>query len=39
MLVNLFNEFEDYEKSSKVWNHYIKVKEEKNWTNSTLEIA
>jgi len=39
MLVNLFNEFEDYEKSSKVWNHYIKVKEEKNWTNSSLEIA
>ncbi len=39
MLVNLFNEFEDYEKSSKVWNHYIKVKEQKNWTNSSLEIA
>jgi hypothetical protein len=37
MLLNVFNEYEDYEKSSKVWKHYTEVKQQKNWVNECIE--
>lgn len=34
----MFNSVDEYENSSKVWKHYQKIRQEKNWTNEYFQI-
>lgn len=38
MLISMFNGQEEYEKSKKIWNHYLAIRDKNNWTNTFCEI-
>jgi hypothetical protein len=38
LLITMFNSVDEYENSSKVWNHYQRIRQEKNWTNEYFQI-
>jgi len=38
MLITIYNSEEQFEKSKQVWEHYNKVRKEKNWVNEYCEI-
>jgi len=39
MLISMYNSEEEFEKSKQIWEHYNKVKKEKNWVNQYFEIV
>lgn len=38
MLISMYNEQEEYEKSKMIWNHYVETREKNKWNNSFCEI-